>query len=45
MKPRQLKLEDYDLMVVLFHSESDRGAAVLAGYYVENVLGMYLRFR
>lgn len=30
-------------MVVLFKNESDRGAAVLAGSYVENYLGLYLR--
>ena len=30
-------------MVTLFENESDRGAAVLAGSYVENHLGLYLK--
>ena len=30
-------------MVALFENESDRGAAVLAGSFVENHLGLYLR--
>lgn len=42
MKPKDLNLEDYNSMVEVFHSESDRGAAVLAGSYAENVLGKYL---
>ena len=32
-------------MVRIFHSESDRGAAILAGSFVEHVLGLYLKFR
>ena len=43
MKPVESTLADYHLMVNLFENESDRGAAVLAGRYVENHLGLYLR--
>jgi DNA-binding MltR family transcriptional regulator len=43
MKPVDATLEDYQSMVRLFSNESDRGAAVLAGSYVENHLGLYLR--
>ena len=43
MKPVESTLADYHLMVNLFENESDRGAAVLAGSYVENHLGLYLR--
>ena len=42
MKPVNATLADYKSMVVLFQNESDRGAAVLAGSYVENHLGLYL---
>lgn len=45
MKPVEATLADYELMVALFKNESDRGAAVLAGSYVENHLGLYLRSR
>ena len=43
MKPVDTTLADYQSMVTLFQNESDRGAAVLAGSYVENHLGLYLR--
>jgi len=43
MKPIDATLADYQSMVVLFQNESDRGAAVLAGSYVENHLGLHLR--
>ena len=43
MKPIDVTLADYQLMVTLFENESDRGAAVLAGSYIENHLGLYLR--
>ena len=43
MKPVDLSNEDYQSMVVLFQNETDRGAAVLAGSYVENYLGLYLK--
>lgn len=43
MKPVEATLTDYQLMVSLFENESDRGAAVLAGSYVENHLGLFLR--
>jgi DNA-binding MltR family transcriptional regulator len=45
MKPIDATLVDYRLMLILFENESDRGAAVLAGSYVENHLGLYLRSR
>ncbi|MGP9677415.1 hypothetical protein ACT3TC_02040 [Halomonas sp. AOP27-A1-41] len=45
MKPKDLKLINYNSMVEVFHSESDRGAAVLAGSYTENVLGKYLAYK
>ncbi len=45
MKPVEATLADYQSMVTLFENESDRGAAVLAGSYVENHLGLYLRSR
>lgn len=38
-----LSIEHYNDVVRMFHSESDRGAAVLAGSYVENCLASYLR--
>lgn len=43
MKPVDVTLTDYQSMVVLFQNESDRGAAVLAGSYLENYLGLYLK--
>lgn len=43
MKPIEISFTDYKEMVSLFHDESDRGAAVLAGSYVENYLGLFLR--
>ena len=43
MKPVDATLEDYQSMLVLFEDESDRGAAVLAGSYVENHLGLFLK--
>lgn len=43
MKPAEMNLADYQSMVALFENESDRGAAVLAGSYVENHLGLYLQ--
>ena len=43
MEPVDVTITDYLQMVQLFQGESDRGAAVLAGSYVENFLGAYLR--
>lgn len=43
MKPAETNIADYQSMLVLFENESDRGAAVLAGSYVENHLGLYLQ--
>ncbi len=45
MKPIDVSITDYQQMVVLFHGETDRGAAVLAGSYVENFLAAYLKFQ
>jgi len=42
VKPKGLILSNYNNMIDVFHQESDRGAAVLAGSYVENLLGSYL---
>ena len=42
-KPLDLKIWDWNRMVDAFHGESDRGAAVLAGGFVENFLGVYLK--
>jgi hypothetical protein len=43
MKPHDLDVSDYSDLVTLFHSESDRGAAVLAGSYVENYLATLIK--
>lgn len=45
MKPVDVTFADYQSMVEMFKQESDRGAAVLAGSYVENHLGLYLKSR
>jgi hypothetical protein len=42
-KPLSLSHGDWNKMVGSFHTESDRGAAVLAGGYVEHALGSFLR--
>lgn len=42
MQPTAVSLTDYQDMVIMFHNETDRGAAVLAGSYFENHLGTYL---
>lgn len=42
MKPTALNVDDHQAMVRMFHGESDRGAAVLAGSYIENYLGTFL---
>lgn len=42
-KPHELHLFDWNRMIDSFHKESDRGAAVLVGGFVENYLGVYLR--
>lgn len=42
-KPQELNLFDWNTMIDSFHRESDRGAAVLVGGFVENYLGIYLR--
>jgi hypothetical protein len=42
MKPIDTTPSDYKEMVEMFKGETDRGAAVLAGSYVENFLGIYL---
>lgn len=43
MKTIETTPEDYTDMFELFRGETDRGAAVLAGSYVENFLGLFLQ--
>lgn len=43
MKVIDLNILDYQDTVRLFHSETDRAAAVLAGSFLENYIGSYLR--
>jgi len=40
-----VQLTDLNKMIAAFKSESDRGAAVLAGGHVDNGLAMYLKWR
>ena len=42
MKPTDLSIDDYYNAVKIFHDESDRAAAVLAGSLIENYLAKYL---
>lgn len=42
MKPKDIQFDHHNDMAQRFHLESDRGAAVLAGSYVENVIGKFL---
>jgi len=42
-KPHKLHLFDWNKIIDSFHEESDRGAAVLVGGFVENYLGVYLQ--
>lgn len=44
-KPRPMRLFEWNSMVEQFHSETDRGAAVLAGSFAEHALGTYLQHR
>jgi len=39
----ELDFPDYHAVVESYHSESDRAAAVLAGSYLENQLGLFLK--
>ena len=43
MKPKNLDVGDWNNLVDVYYNESDRGAAVLAGSFVENALRLYLR--
>jgi DNA-binding MltR family transcriptional regulator len=43
MKPIDLSIDDYHKAVELFHGESDRSAAVLAGSFIESYLAKYMR--
>lgn len=43
--PENLDLHQFNDMVGAFHKESDRGAAILAGSFLEHYLGLYLRSR
>lgn len=45
MKPHPLEISKYNSMLEQFRSESDRGAAVLAGSWVENIIGIYLEHK
>lgn len=40
---KELDLNDLNTMVGAFHKESDRGAAILAGSFLEHYLGLFLR--
>jgi DNA-binding MltR family transcriptional regulator len=44
-KLKELSLEEWNKMVETFHEESDRGAAILAGSFVEHAVGQYLKSR
>ena len=45
MDPIAISADDYNAFIDMFREESDRGAAVLAGSFVENYLGTYLKNR
>lgn len=42
-KLHEIYIGDWNQMVGSFHNESDRGAAILAGSFLENVLGHFLK--
>jgi hypothetical protein len=42
-KPTDLQLTDWNDLVDVYNDESDRGAAILAGSFLENALGLFLR--
>jgi PhnB protein len=42
-KPTHLQLADWNELVGVYQDESDRGAAILAGSFVEHALGLFLR--
>jgi hypothetical protein len=42
-KPTPLQLAQWNELVDVYHGESDRGAAILAGSFVEHALGQFLR--
>lgn len=41
--PENLNIDKMNEMVGAFHKESDRGAAILAGSFLEHYLGLFLR--
>lgn len=43
MKPEDLNISNYQDLVKDFHDESDRGAAVLAGAFIESYLANYIK--
>ena len=43
--PENLDIDHLNEMVPAFNSESDRGAAILAGSFLEHYLGLFLRSR
>ena len=45
MEPIAVTADDYNALFDMFRDETDRGAAVLAGSFVENYLGIYLQNR
>ena len=45
MHPIEVDENDYNALFELFKGETDRGAAVLAGSFVENYLGAFLQDR
>lgn len=42
-QPKDLEISQLNDMVGAFHKESDRGAAILAGSFLEHYLGQFLR--
>lgn len=44
-KPKELSIGKWNEIVGVFHEESDRGAAIIAGSFAEHALGQYLKFR
>ncbi|HUT43673.1 MAG TPA: MltR family transcriptional regulator, partial [Desulfobacterales bacterium] len=40
---KDISVLDYQNLVKIFHEESDRAASVLAGSYIEHMLGKFIR--
>jgi hypothetical protein len=43
MKPLEVNLNDYQQLVEIYHAESDRAAAVLAGSFIEHYLAAFIK--